>query len=49
VIGVWVAHRVALNTFPTRWAALSSQIPMLMLMVAYTMSSLWMLAQPIMG
>lgn len=49
VIAVYVAHRVALNVFGTRRAALLSQIPMLMLMVAYTMTSLWMLAQPIMG
>jgi len=40
---------VALNVFGTRRAALLSQIPMLVLMVAYTMTSLWMLAQPIMG
>jgi hypothetical protein len=33
---------------PSR-AALLSQIPMLLLIVAYTMTSLWMLAQPIMG
>jgi hypothetical protein len=44
-----VAHRVALNVFGTRRTALLSQIPMLVLMVAYTMTSLWMLAQPIMG
>lgn len=49
VIGVWAAHRVALMTFQTRRAAFLSQIPMLALMVGYTMSSLWMLAQPIMG
>jgi hypothetical protein len=49
VIAVYVAHRVALNVFGTRRAALLSQIPMLVLMVAYTMTSLWMLAQPIMG
>jgi hypothetical protein len=49
VIAVYVAHRVALNVFGARRAALLSQIPMLVLMVAYTMTSLWMLAQPIMG
>ena len=49
VIAVYVAHRVALNVFGTRRAALLSQLPMLVLMVAYTMTSLWMLAQPIMG
>jgi hypothetical protein len=48
VIAVYVAHRVALNVFGPRRATLS-QIPMLLLMVAYTMTSLWMLAQPIMG
>jgi hypothetical protein len=49
VIAVYVAHRIALNVFGTRRAALLSQLPMLLLMVAYTMTSLWMLAQPIMG
>jgi hypothetical protein len=49
VIAVYVAHRVALNVFGARRAALLSQIPMLLLMVGYTMTSLWMLAQPIMG
>ena len=49
VIAVYVAHRVALDLFRTRRAALLSQIPMLLLMVGYTMTSLWMLAQPIMG
>lgn len=49
VIAVYVAHRVALNEFGSRRAALLSQIPMLLLMVVYTMTSLWMLAQPIMG
>jgi hypothetical protein len=34
---------------PGRRAALWSQVPMLVLMVAYTMSSLWMLSQPITG
>ncbi len=49
VIAVYVAHRVALIVFGRRKAALWSQVPMLVLMVTYTMSSLWMLAQPIMG
>ena len=49
VIAVYVAHRVALDAFGTRRAALLSQIPMVALMVGYTMTSLWMLAQPIMG
>lgn len=49
VIAVNVAHRKAFIVFGSRRAALWSQLPMLILMVAYTMSSLWMLAQPIMG
>jgi len=47
VVAVWVAHRTALATFRDRRAALLSQLPMLVLMVGYTMTSLWILSQPI--
>jgi hypothetical protein len=47
IIAVWLAHVVALRRFRDSKAALRSQIPMLFLMVAYTMLSLWILAQPI--
>ncbi len=47
VAAVWLAHIMALRVFPYRMAALRSQIPMLVLMIGYTMSSLWLLAQPI--
>ena len=47
IIAVWLAHVMALRTFGDNRAALRSQIPMLLLMVAYTMLSLWILAQPI--
>ena len=47
VIAVYVAHVVALKRLPNRAAALRSQYPMLVLMVGYTMVSLWILAQPI--
>ena len=47
VIAVYVAHVVALKHLPHRAAALRSQYPMLVLMVGYTMVSLWILAQPI--
>ncbi|MEE2970586.1 MAG: hypothetical protein VX741_10690 [Pseudomonadota bacterium] len=49
VIAVGVAHLVALKVFDTARAALFSQIPFLILMVAYTMISLWILSQPIVG
>ena len=47
IIAVWLAHVMALRIFRSNRAALLSQIPMLLLMVAYTMLSLWILAQPV--
>jgi hypothetical protein len=47
VIAVWVAHVVALREYRDRRAALRSQLPMLVLMVGYTVVSLWIIAQPI--
>jgi hypothetical protein len=47
VIAVCLAHLLALREFPGRRAALRSQYPMVALMIAYTMSSLWIIAQPI--
>ena len=38
---------MALRAFGDHAAALRSQYPMLVLMVGYTMISLWILAQPI--
>src|SRR5262249_1648786 len=49
VIAVLLAHHVALRLFRDRRAALLSQIPMVVLMVAYTTLSLWILAQPILS
>lgn len=47
IVAVWLAHVVALRRLRQSGAALRSQIPMLFLMVAYTMLSLWILAQPV--
>jgi hypothetical protein len=47
VAAVLVAHVVALRTFGGRHLALASQYPIVVLMIAYTMLSLWILAQPI--
>lgn len=47
VIAVYVAHVVALREYADRRAAFRSQLPMLVLMVGYTMVSLWIIAQPI--
>lgn len=47
IIAVYLAHVIAIRTFRSSRAALRSQIPMLVLMVSYTMLSLWILAQPV--
>ena len=47
IIAVYLAHVMALRSFRHNRAALISQIPMLFLMVGYTMISLWILAQPV--
>lgn len=47
VIAVYLAHREALAFFKNRHAALLSQLPMVVLMVGYTMISLWIIAQPV--
>ena len=47
IAAVYVAHLYAATLFPDRRSALHSQYPMLLLMVGYTMISLWILAQPI--
>ncbi|MGF1609703.1 MAG: hypothetical protein ACFCUQ_09930 [Kiloniellales bacterium] len=49
VFAVGVAHVTALRVFETAGAALRSQYPFLVLMVSYTMVSLWILSQPIVG
>lgn len=47
VIAVYLAHRRAGERFKTAGNAVLSQYPILILMVMYTMTSLWILAQPI--
>jgi hypothetical protein len=47
VIAVYLAHLRAGEWFKRARAVLLSQYPMLILMVGYTMTSLWILAQPI--
>jgi hypothetical protein len=47
VLAVYLAHATALGVFGDPRRAVRSQIPMLVLMVGYTMVSLWILAQPV--
>jgi hypothetical protein len=47
MFSVFIAHVTAFHAYATRRAALRSQYPMILLMVGYTMLSLWILSQPI--
>jgi len=47
VVAVSLAHIIALRDLENPRVAIRSQFPMLVLMVAYTMMSLWIVAQPI--
>jgi hypothetical protein len=47
VISVYIAHVISLRRVPQHEMALRGQYPMLALMVSYTATSLWILAQPI--
>ena len=47
VVSVYLAHARALELFPRSRQALWSQLPMLLLMVAFTTAGLWILSLPI--
>ena len=47
MMAVYLAHVMALRLYADKAAALRSQVPMLVLMVFYTMTSLWIMAQPL--
>ena len=49
IIAVYIAHVISLRRMPDHASALRSQYPMLVLMVSYTATSLWIIAQPIVG
>ncbi|MDA1188539.1 MAG: hypothetical protein O2854_02495 [Chloroflexi bacterium] len=49
IIAVYLAHLVSLREIKNHSQALRSQYPMLALMVVYTATSLWIIAQPLVG
>ena len=49
VLSVYLAHVISLRRAAAGSNALRGQIPMLALMLLYTASSLWIIAQPIVG
>jgi hypothetical protein len=46
LFAIWVAHTTAFQTFPGRLQAIRSQYPLTLVMVFYTMTSLWIVGQP---
>jgi hypothetical protein len=49
VAAVWIAHALALRLAPSPRAAVLSQLPVMLLMIAYTMLGLWLLSAPTAG
>ena len=47
IVAVYLAHVQAARAFADKRAAMRSQYSMLVLMVGYTMISLWILVQPV--
>ncbi len=47
IASLYVAHVIALRVLPTRRQAMLSQLPMLALMVLFTVAGLWILALPL--
>ncbi len=47
ILAVFISHFRSVSLFGSSQAAMRSQLPMLILMVAYTMVSLWIISQPI--
>jgi len=49
IVAVWVAHHIALEIYDDRRRSIRSQVPMMLLMVGYTMLSLWILTRPVLN
>jgi len=46
VFAIWVAHGLSFDLFPGRLQPIRSQYPFTAVMVLYTMTSMWIIAQP---
>jgi len=46
IIAVFLSHSIAIRLFKSHSSAIRSQFPMLILMVGYTVASLWIITQP---
>ena len=49
IFSVYVAHKIALLIFDNKSTVIKSQIPMVFLMICYTVLGLWLLSVPSIG
>lgn len=45
--GVWMAHRIAIRRYRHTTVGATSQYPLMLLMVGFTVFTLWLLSQPL--
>lgn len=46
IVATYIAHRIAMREYKTRWQVIAGQLPMMALMVFYTSFGLWILSLP---
>ncbi|ADJ15910.1 hypothetical protein C497_07849 [Halalkalicoccus jeotgali B3] len=46
LLAIWAAHAVSFSVFPSRLQAIRSQYPVVIVMIVYTMISLWLISLP---
>ncbi|RBI59734.1 hypothetical protein DMJ13_21650 [halophilic archaeon] len=46
VLAIWIAHALAFDLFPGKLKPIHCQYPFIIVMIFYTMTSLWIVAQP---
>jgi hypothetical protein len=46
LLAVWVAHALAFELFPGKLKPIRSQYTFVVVMIAYTMTSVWIVTQP---
>ncbi len=46
LLAIWAAHAAAFDIFPSRLQAIRSQYPVIVVMIGYTMISLWLISMP---
>ncbi|MDL5361634.1 hypothetical protein [Halalkalicoccus sp. NIPERK01] len=46
LLAIWAAHAASFSVFPSRLQAIRSQYPFVIVMICYTMVSLWLISSP---